>query len=450
MSVAGLEKRDLEADIHALRRKTIGPSRWRQFVRGILLGTSLTAIAVVTLTVVAPEVGQMRAEATAAAAPESLTAALSMPQVSAAMASPGRKSAVVESVVVRESAKMRAPEPPAQDSVQEVVIVPPPEYFLGVEKGPLAPKEPVVAAAPAAPEPEINAADLVSVAPIEFSASDLAPIAPEVTTEVTTEAEVSVPSEAPERLASASELAVASDAAIVAPNISISGLEPDLSGPAIEVNARAFTPKPGAPLIAIVLKDATAEKLPIAALGMLQMPLTMAIPTDVPGAEEFAAQLRAAGYEVLAQLPLGSRRTPEELAEDTTMDLVTFNMAIGATGAADGRIVSDRAAMSAILTPMAKHGYAFLDLQSGISPVAAEIAAESGQPYASVERLAVEGASEQQVFQVLEGAAFQAEQNGMAIVSISSSSDAVRALLRWGIERSGTKVQFAPLSALIR
>ena len=238
---------------------------------------------------------------------------------------------------------------------------------------------------------------------------------------------------------------------------------PKLDGPALTVNARSFEAPEGAPLLAVVLEDAGNGAVPNEALTLMTMPLTLAIRPDGEAARTLADAARGSGHEVLAQLPvdpeadgtevaegaLASSLTPEALQELTNRYLAELDSAIGVTTPATGRVQNTPRALEAVLEPVTAHGFAYLDLKPGIGSTARRIAQDTDLAYVESNRFVAAGATEDQVYQMLEGAAFQARRQGSAIVSISASAAALKALVRWGLERGGQEVWFAPLSAVI-
>lgn len=249
-------------------------------------------------------------------------------------------------------------------------------------------------------------------------------------------------------------------------NVEVAALAParviELAGPALKVNARVFDAPPNAPLMAVVLEDPARGAIAANAMALLTMPLTFAVRPDRAGAQDLADAARAAGHEILAQLPLSAPKdgeqptslfagaaSPQGLSTVTQNYLADLGSAIGATVPSDAPVLNDQSAMEAILAPLAPHGFAYLDLKSGIGSTGRRISESSGFEYAESNRYAGPEATEEQIYQILDGAAFQARRKGTAIVSVAASSAALKAVVRWGLERGGQEVWFAPLSAVI-
>ena len=235
-----------------------------------------------------------------------------------------------------------------------------------------------------------------------------------------------------------------------------------LSGPAVEVNARSFNAPANAPLMAVVLEDPGSGGIVPNTMALLTMPLTFAVRPDREGAQELAGAARIAGHEVLAHLPLvaldGDAETPtafssaatqEALATATRRVLAGLDVAIGASVPAGAAQLNDLRTMEAVLAPLAENGFAYLELRTGIGSIPQRVSEDAGITFAESDRYAEASASEAQIYQMLDGAAFQARRRGTVVVSVGANSDALKAIVRWGLERGGQEVWFAPLSAVI-
>ena len=235
-----------------------------------------------------------------------------------------------------------------------------------------------------------------------------------------------------------------------------------LAGPAIEVNARSFEAPAGAPLLAVVLTDTGNGTIEPDMLPLLTMPLTLAIdPTQANGAT-LASSARVANHEVLAQLPfarseaeagaglLHAGMSADEIRGLTVRSLAALPEALGATPPEGAQMLREREAMQPVIAPLKQHGFAFIDLLPGGGSVAGELAGTDGVPYAEVSRVVSAASDGDQIFTNLENAAFQARQNGTAIVEIAASPQALTALVRWGLEKDRRPVWFAPVSAVLK
>ncbi|MEM9060161.1 MAG: divergent polysaccharide deacetylase family protein [Pseudomonadota bacterium] len=236
----------------------------------------------------------------------------------------------------------------------------------------------------------------------------------------------------------------------------------DLPGPALDVNSRSFDAPGSAPLLAVVLDDAGNGSIELDKLGLLTMPLTLAIRPEGSASREMAAAARDARHEVLAQLPMArseveadadvlrSDLSPDDLLARVQRYVASFPEAIGATSPDGALMLRDASAMRTVLEPLAEHGFAWIDLRSGAGSSAAQLAEASGVAYAESDRFVGSDATDEQVFTTLENAAFQARQKGTAIVYVTASGAALTAILRWGLVKDRRPVWFAPVSAVLK
>ncbi|MEM6661279.1 MAG: divergent polysaccharide deacetylase family protein [Pseudomonadota bacterium] len=235
-----------------------------------------------------------------------------------------------------------------------------------------------------------------------------------------------------------------------------------LPGPALDVNARAFDQSATTPLMSVVLMDASNGVVSAETLQVLTMPLTLAVSPEGTDARDLAEAARAAGHEVLVELPLAVR-SGDEIGEGLTAEspasalslasakaLGRLDMAVGATAPDGAAMLNASTAMAAITKPMAEHGFAWVEPRAGVGSAVQRLATTSDLVYAQGNRVVAAGASPDQIYQVLEGAAFQARRDGASIVFVAASQNALQALVRWGLERGGQEVWFAPISAVIR
>lgn len=304
---------------------------------------------------------------------------------------------------------------------------------------------------PVAPAPAITASD-----PLALPAADPAAGIPDAETA----AAVATDSAAPPAPADGAETPAPEIAALTPPDAVIP--EISLPGPAFEVNARDFQAPVGAPLMAIVLEDPGASGIAANAISLMTMPLTFAVRPDRDGARALSEAALSAGHEVLMSLPLlaldgnpesptpfSDAVTPEDLANQTRRYLSGMNLAMGVTAPEAASVLTDQRRLTAILAPLEAHGFAYLDLRTGIGSPARRIADAAGLPYTATDRYAPVGATEAQIYQMLDGASFLARRQGTSVLAVPASPDALKAVVRWGLERGGQEVWFAPLSAVI-
>ncbi|MEM1298759.1 MAG: divergent polysaccharide deacetylase family protein [Pseudomonadota bacterium] len=437
-------------------------SRFGGFLKGVLLGGLGSAVALLGLTLTQPlpshlpGVGQVE------------------------VVTPGQPATEVAPAEVAETEPERSeleaatveaePAPDAQQTeiaaVEPTAVATPPEQETSDQGAASGSSLPEASPQPAPDAASTETAALESASGQTTNAPIEAPAEPQETEQAETEQAALAPTQPETDTEPQLESQPEQEVSDVEEPVETAALDPvpeiSLPGPAVEVNARAFDAPANAPLLAVVLEDPGSAGLAPGAMALLTMPLTFAVRPDRDGAVELAGAARSAGHEVLAQLPLVapdgnvetptsfSRATsPEDLANATRRALAGLEVAIGATTPTGSTIVNDRRAMEAILAPLGENGFAYLDLKSGIGSTAQRISEAGGFAYAESNRYAEGSADENEIYQMLDGAAFQARRQGTAIVTVGATSDALKAIVRWGLERGGQEVWFAPLSAVI-
>ena len=234
-----------------------------------------------------------------------------------------------------------------------------------------------------------------------------------------------------------------------------------LSGPALTVNAVPFDYAPGTPLVAVVLDDTAANPLLHELLFAMDMPLTVGIVAGGGGDRETAAAARAAGFEVVAQLPLVAQGQssgaaleygmPEADAAERTLTLMQrLPMAIAAGRTLSSPAQPNASVLRGMVRALEPLGFAYVD--HGVAPgdrstfVAAGLAMPIG-----VSRFTIPpGASAAAVIAMLDLAAADAVRDGGAVVFAVPGEQLILALQLWGDEGAGSLARLAPLSAVIR
>ena len=230
-----------------------------------------------------------------------------------------------------------------------------------------------------------------------------------------------------------------------------------LAGPAREINARSFEAPISASLLAVVLTDAADGTIPADALAVMTMPLTVSVRPDA-NAREFSTLARGFGHEVIAELPLsavGSAQSgdmrvdhaAEALASATMRTMDQMDMAVGVILPSGAPILRDQARVSAIMTPLGKHGFFWLDTRPGGGTRA--FANRLKMPWVAADRVIPNDATPLEMYRDLDRAASHARRTGAAIVLVRTTPDALQALVRWGLQNGGGDVWFAPVSAVV-
>jgi polysaccharide deacetylase 2 family uncharacterized protein YibQ len=235
----------------------------------------------------------------------------------------------------------------------------------------------------------------------------------------------------------------------------------ELSGPALAVNSAPFEADPGMPLVAVVLDDTAANPLLHELLLSMNLPLAVGVIAGGGGDRETAAAARAAGLEVVAQLPLARQGesggaaleyglSEAEAAERTLtlMQRLPMAMAVARPLSAPARPnASVQRGMAATLEPL---GFAYVD--HGVAPGDRSTFGVAGMAIPlGVSRFTIPaGASAAEVVAELDLAAADAVQRGTAVVFAVPGEQLFLALQLWGGEGSANAARLAPLSAVIR
>lgn len=284
-----------------------------------------------------------------------------------------------------------------------------------------------------------------------------APTAPDQPAQPTTQPEVAQPEPQPDETPETDDQQVA---ALTPDQTPVPAPEIDLPGPALDVNARPFQSPDGAALLAVVLQDADGTTIATETLPLMTMPLTFAIPSGADN-RSFAEQARAAGHEVLVQLPMAEEEGAEagalakgqaaaSLSAAAARHMAELDMAIGATAPHQAPLLRDQDGMTAVMDPLSPHGFVWIDPRLGIGSAAKGVAALQDVIWSAGDRFIDGPPDEERIYQNLESAAALARRSGSSIVFLNASAEAQKALVRWGLNRGGKQVWFAPVSAVIK
>jgi polysaccharide deacetylase 2 family uncharacterized protein YibQ len=214
-------------------------------------------------------------------------------------------------------------------------------------------------------------------------------------------------------------------------------------GPALVENATPFRGPRQAPLLAVVLVGEDVGALTAERLSLIPMPLTVAIPPELPGAAEIGAAARANGHEVLADL------SPTEGSEagDAVDRVAALDMAVGATAT---ELPADAGELEAVLTEMGRHGLAWVGHDASVGTPAGRIAHELGVAYTEGDRSVDGDEGLDELYRAIDAAAAQALRRGTSVLFLEAGEPTLQALVQWGLLQPGDNpVWFAPISAVI-
>ena len=235
----------------------------------------------------------------------------------------------------------------------------------------------------------------------------------------------------------------------------------EFSGPALSVNAAPFDAEPGTPLVAVILDDTASNPLLHEMLFSMNMPLTVGIIPGGGGDRVTATAARAAGFEVVAQLPLAGQGQsggagleyglPEAEAANRTLTLMQrLPMAVAASRPLDAAVPPNASVLRGMVGALAPLGFAYVD--HGVAPEDSSAAVMAGLGgIIGVSRYTIPaGANAAEIIALLDMAAADAARRGGAVVFAAPGVQLILALQLWGGEGSGNLARLAPLSAVIR
>ena len=255
----------------------------------------------------------------------------------------------------------------------------------------------------------------------------------------------------------------AEPAAADAPAPSPQGAEPTTL--AWRANARPFQPRPRTPRIAIVLWGLGLSKTSTsAAIQQLPGEVTLAFAPYGRDLQDWADQARAAGHEVLLQLPMEPESYPDNdpgphtlLTSLPVRDnlqrldwlLDRFSGYVGVTNYMGSRFTTSERHLRPVLKSLRERGLLFLDSRSAADSVAATLAAEMQMAHALNNRYIDNEASRPAIDARLLELERLAEARGYAVGIGFPYPVTIERVAQWArtLERKG--VQLAPLSAVV-
>jgi polysaccharide deacetylase 2 family uncharacterized protein YibQ len=234
----------------------------------------------------------------------------------------------------------------------------------------------------------------------------------------------------------------------------------ELAGPALTVNATAFTADPAAPLVAVVLDDAAANPLMHQAMFSVDLPVTIGVIAGKDGDRVTAKAAWEAGYEVLAELPIVEQGQgagvmleyglPQEEAANRAAGLMQrLPMAVAASRPLASPAAPNAEVLSGIDSVLAPHGFGYVDVAVGPESESTAKAAGLISPVAVSRFTIPAGASAADAYAILVQAGADATKRGAAVVFATPGEQLFLALQLFGGEGTEGVARLAPLSAAI-
>ncbi len=218
---------------------------------------------------------------------------------------------------------------------------------------------------------------------------------------------------------------------------------------AIQRNAVAFDAVPDLPMMAVLLRDEGADRAALGDISALPFPVTFVVDATAPDAEEAIAFYRAAGAEVVVEVNLPPKATPEDAevnfqVQAGAMDDATAVMMSDATG-----FQEDSALALQVAEILKESGHGIVSFPKGLS-TGHRLAVKSGVPAGLVFR-DVDGAGQdgRAIRRFLDNAAFKARQKNGVIVYGHARAQTLQALIEWSLGNRAKSVSVAPISAVL-
>ncbi|MDQ2092683.1 divergent polysaccharide deacteylase family protein [Rhodalgimonas zhirmunskyi] len=220
--------------------------------------------------------------------------------------------------------------------------------------------------------------------------------------------------------------------------------------PPVKRYAEPFQGDENKPKMSIVLIDDGDGPVGFEALTTFPYPLSFAVDTSRPDAEDAMAKYRAAGFEVLAMVRLPAGATPVDVEQALPVMLQKVPEAVGVMEAPDDGIQFDRSVSDQVAQILSESGHGLLLYSKGLN-TAQKLAAKNGVPSATIFRdFDSQGQKAGAIRRFLNHGALKAEsENGVVMVG-RLRPDTVTALLLWGLEDRARQVALAPVTALLK
>ncbi|MEO0821096.1 MAG: divergent polysaccharide deacetylase family protein [Pseudomonadota bacterium] len=235
-----------------------------------------------------------------------------------------------------------------------------------------------------------------------------------------------------------------------------------LAGPALTVNALSYETAAGKVPVALVLLDGgKADGLDPAMLSAITAPLAVGVISGTEGATDLAGAARAAGHEVVVELPFDELdgRVPARAVVDPGLDTAALEARLTAAlarvqegvavMAVSGRGPA-KATAPGLFEPLSRHGFGFVEPRTLGGRDNMRAAQRAGLSAISADRTVPATATEAQVYQMLTVAAGVAKRQGSAVIVAPASPATLRAAMQWTLEGARGGAELAPLSAVMR
>ncbi|MEL6689870.1 MAG: divergent polysaccharide deacetylase family protein [Pseudomonadota bacterium] len=201
------------------------------------------------------------------------------------------------------------------------------------------------------------------------------------------------------------------------------------------------------PLVSFILIDEAGDAALLGALGSFDGPLTFALPATASQAAR--DRYRNAGHEivVIADIPEASQPSDVEVIMESSLSAVPEAVAV-----LDGTLSGfrgNRNVAGQVVEILAASGHGMVTVAQGLD-AASQIASREGVPSGTIYRdLDSDGQNNSVIRRFLDQAAFRAQQEGQVILLGRLKAETISALLIWHQQDRASRVNLAPLSAVL-
>jgi len=244
----------------------------------------------------------------------------------------------------------------------------------------------------------------------------------------------------------------AAEPVAAAPQDAAAAAETDDPRPVAQHRA-AFENTEDKPLMSIVLIDngsiAMDDGSEIAGLQDFPYPLSFAVDSTLPDAQERVAEYRAKGFEVLGMIDLPPGAQPSDA--ETTLGVLLPQMGeiIGVLEGPGAGLQESREVADQVTMILAESGHGLIAQAKGLNTMP-NLARKQGVPAAPVFRdFDSKDQDERVIRRFLDQAAFKAGQEGAVIMLGRLRPETISALLVWGLQDRAGQVALAPVSAVL-
>lgn len=215
--------------------------------------------------------------------------------------------------------------------------------------------------------------------------------------------------------------------------------------PALIRYGAAFDQDETRALLAIVLRAEPGAAPDLDALAALPVPVSIALDPGQPDQAALAAELRAAGLEIIVEI---GGLAPANMAAQLGVAIEVLPETVAFLDGPEGRLQTDRDALDAVLGQMMRTGQGLLLYPRGFNT--AERAARQQDFAAATLFRDLGDVAQADIGRVLDRAGFAAGLEGGVVVVAPLQDAVIGALVAWSLGDRSEAVALAPVSAVLR